>query len=412
MSTPNPTFNASRGARLSDSARGTDPQALDRELPILLQDLYVVTDHRRAGTVAPEPTTPLPGGWSRMDDTAVRASGIDPALLWDPRSGFEAGLYRNASGGVVVGYAGTNEGQDWKHNLGQGLGFDDAQYASAIRLAREARVAFGNDVVLSGHSLGGGLAAAAAMASDTPAVTFNAAGVNGRTLEREGLDADAARAYAADGLIRGYHVKNELLTHLQEDSIPLRWAMPDAAGRQIELPDPDPLSFGQRLIPGRMLMHRLELHYIDAVINAQQLQQTGDAGRDGPAAASAALDASQLPGAGGRLYTDAVTHLTPQRAQLGLADDTAFHNAAAGVAARAGNDGLSRIDHLVANRDNSGVIAVEGGLGDPAQRRSAIDTAEAMATPAQQSASQLAQQEQARVAQPQQEEQTRQRSVG
>ncbi|MEE7560917.1 DUF2974 domain-containing protein, partial [Xanthomonas sp. Kuri4-2] len=293
--------------------------------------------------------TELPGHWARMDDAALRQAGIDPGLLHDAKSGFDAGLYRDPQGHVVVALCGTDETKDWKHNIGQGLGFDDAQYGSAIRLAKEARQAFGSEVVLSGHSLGGGLAAAAAMASNTPAITYNAAGVNSRTLEREGLDAAAAKAYAADGLIRGYHVKNELLTHLQEDSLPLKWAMPNAAGHQIELPEPDPLSFGQRLIPGKMLMHRLDLHGIDSVMKAQDLQQLRE--HDGR---GVGVQGTSTPG--GRLFNDAVDQLKPQREQLGLGRDADFFNTAAGVAARAGSDGLSRIDHLVASRDGERLV--------------------------------------------------------
>src|SRR5690606_4267247 len=71
------------------------------------------------------------------------------------------------------------------------------------------------------------------------------------------------------GLIRSYAVKSELLTHLQEDSFPLKYAMPDAPGQRIELPDPDPLSFWERMVPGKMLMHRVDLHFVDSVMEAQ-----------------------------------------------------------------------------------------------------------------------------------------------
>ena len=173
----------------------------------------------------------------------------------------------------MVAYAGSDEWKDWPHNLGQGLGFQDAQYDQAIALAQEAKRAFGDNVVLTGQSLGGGLAAAASMVNDIPAVTFNAAGVHDKTLERYGFDADVLKREAEQGLIRTYHVKNEILTHLQEDSIPLKWAMPDAPGHKIELPDPDPLTFFERLVPGKMLMHRVDLHFIEAVMEAQDLAQ-------------------------------------------------------------------------------------------------------------------------------------------
>lgn len=256
------------GEPFSQRMRGTQPQAEDVQFPRLVQDLYDVADARRARQPLPPPDD-VPAGWSRIADDELRATGIDPALLRSDRNGFDAGFYRGDGGRIVLVMAGTNEGQDWKHNFRQGLGLTSDQYTQAFEVARKARVAFGDDLVLTGHSLGGGLAAASAMITDTPAVTYNAAGVHERTLEREGIDVDAAMEYAGEGLIRTYKVRNEILTHLQEDGFLINRLMPDAPGHTIQLPDPDPLSFGERLIPGRMLMHRLDLHYIDAVIEAQ-----------------------------------------------------------------------------------------------------------------------------------------------
>ncbi|WP_226427224.1 XVIPCD domain-containing protein [Xanthomonas sp. NCPPB 2865] len=356
----------------AESMRGQQPQPEDRQFPAVLQDLYATASQRREGGA--ETFAQLPNGWTRMDDSTLQRAGIDPGLLHDAKSGFDAAFYRNEQGQVVLGFCGTDEGKDWKHNLGQGLGFDDAQYASAIQLGSQARQAFGDQVVISGHSLGGGLAAASAMVNDIPAVTYNAAGVNDRTLERQGLDASAAKEYASSELIRGYHVKNEILTHLQEDSIPLKWAMPNAAGHQIELPEPDPLSFGQRLVPGRMLMHRMDLHGMDSVMKAQEMQSPG-----------------QAQGAGSQLFNDAVVRLDGQRERLGLRDDTAFLNTAASVAARASSDGLQRIDHLVPNRDGDSLIAVQGRMDDPAHLRSHVQTASAANEPAHGNVDQLQQ---------------------
>ncbi|MCD0247450.1 XVIPCD domain-containing protein [Xanthomonas melonis] len=387
-----PQDSTSSTAAFAEAMRGQQPQPQDRQFPALLQDLYATANQRREGV--PETFAPLANGWSRMDDNALRQAGIDPALLHDGKSGFDAAFYRNDQGQVVLGFCGTDEGKDWKHNIGQGLGFDDAQYASAIQLGSQARQAFGDQVVISGHSLGGGLAAASAMVNDIPAVTYNAAGVNDRTLERQGLDAAAAKEYASSELIRGYHVKNELLTHLQEDSIPLKWAMPDAAGHQIELPDPDPLSFGQRLVPGMMLKHRLDLHGMDAVIKAQDMQSPE------PNRAAALQPGSQL-------FNDAVVRLDGQRERLGLRDDDAFLNTAASVAARAGNDGLQRIDHLVPNRHGDSLIAVQGRMDDPAHLRSHVQTASAANEPVQGNVSQLQQHNQQPAHQPAQQEEQR-----
>ncbi|WP_355604276.1 DUF6696 domain-containing protein [Xanthomonas cannabis] len=394
MSPSEPTSSTAATTPFAESMRGQQPQPQDRQFPELLQDLYSTANQRREGGA--ETFAPLANGWSRMDDSALQQAGIDPALLHDAKSGFDAAFYRNDQGQVVLGFCGTDEGKDWKHNIGQGLGFDDAQYASAIQLGSQARQAFGDQVVIAGHSLGGGLAAASAMVNDIPAVTYNAAGVNDRTLERAGLDASAAKDYASSELIRGYHVKNEILTHLQEDSIPLKWTMPDAAGHQIELPEPDPLSFGQRLVPGLMLKHRLDLHGMDSVIKAQDMQSP-DQARAAPL----------QPGS--QLFNDAVVQLDGHRDRLGLRDDTAFINTAASVAARAGSDGLQRIDHLVPNRNGDSLIAVQGRMDDPAHLRSHVQTASAAHEPAHGNVSQLQQQNQQHAHPPaqQQEEQRR-----
>src|SRR3546814_13737131 len=98
-------------------------------------------------------------------------------------------------------------------------------------LADEAKRAFGNNVILTGQSLGGGLAAAASMANEIPTVTFNAAGVHDKTLARHGYDADALKREAEPGLIRSYRVESQNLPHLQEQRTPHKWAIPDAPGQ-------------------------------------------------------------------------------------------------------------------------------------------------------------------------------------
>ncbi|MGQ3465970.1 Mbeg1-like protein, partial [Xanthomonas campestris] len=172
MSPSESTSSTAASTPFAESMRGQQPQPQDRQFPELLQDLYATANQRREGGA--ETFAPLANGWSRMDDSALQQAGIDPALLHDAKSGFDAAFYRNDQGQVVFGFCGTDEGKDWKHNIGQGLGFDDAQYASAIQLGSQAKQAFGDQVVISGHSLGGGLASASAMVNDIPAVTYNA----------------------------------------------------------------------------------------------------------------------------------------------------------------------------------------------------------------------------------------------
>lgn len=244
----------------ADEVRGPAPREIDLELARIAQDVYR-SDDRQRGEVA---------GWRPLSDEEFRRVGIDPALRTNASSGFDADLYTDGNGRYVLAYRGTDAGKDWATNLGQGLGFETAQYNQAMQIAREAKVAFGENLVITGHSLGGGLAAVGAAVADTPAVTFNAAGVKDRTLERVGLDADAVRAEAERGDIRRYAVDNEILTELQEKKFATRYLMPDAIGNKIELPDPDPLSFWQGLNPVKSIKHGIEMHMMDSVIRAQE----------------------------------------------------------------------------------------------------------------------------------------------
>src|SRR3546814_767654 len=379
----NDSSSAMQPTGFADEVRGRQPHAIDRELSTLLQDNYVVSDVRRGMA---DDARELPANWARMGKDDVRAAGLDPALIHDAKSGFDASFYRNAQGEEVLAFTCTDEGRDWKHNFGQGLGRKDDQYDRALTLGRKAKEVFGENVIFAGHSLGGGLAAAAGMANDVPAVTFNAAGVHDKTLERHGFDADTLKREAEQGLIRSYRVESEILTHLQEGSIPLKWAMPDAPGHEIVLPDPEPLSFFERLVPGKMLMHRVELHYIEAVMEAQDLAQLQERERNPGAGPRAIGDADSTPN---RLLRDAVGGLSPQRRQLGLADNERLLNTVAGMATRARLDGLERIDHVIASTDGQRAFAVQGSTHDPAHRRSQVELEQVARTPARQNAMQL-----------------------
>lgn len=124
-----------------------------------------------------------PPGWHRLEPAELEAAGLDPKAFDTPNSGFKAALFQNkTTGEFALAFAGTENLRDWVSNGNQGLGNVDAQYRQAARLGVQVTDAVGQTTMI-GHSLGGGLAATAAVASRNEAVTFNAAGLHANTLE-------------------------------------------------------------------------------------------------------------------------------------------------------------------------------------------------------------------------------------
>src|SRR5690242_8674456 len=149
----------------ADQVRGTAPKTgIDLELAYIASDVYKTDSTGSVG----------PGGWSRLSDNDLLAHGIDPQSLHSDATGFQAAIYGDGHGDYVLAFAGTDFKSiaDWRANVGQGLGLQTAQYRQAEVLAQDAREAFGNNLAITGHSLGGGLASAASLATGTPAVTF------------------------------------------------------------------------------------------------------------------------------------------------------------------------------------------------------------------------------------------------
>lgn len=284
---PEPAYNASVLAFLPQAAnananaasfdaqvRGQDAQAIDLELMQISTAVY-------------DPSVQNVGDWTRVSDADLSAAGIDPSMLENPDTGFRAGIYTNGDGQYVLAFAGSNELQDWTGaNFEQGIGWQNEQYDQAVQLAQQADMAFGDNLVITGHSLGGGLAATASLATGNAAVTFNAAGVHDDTIEGLGLNVDAARADAEAGQIRRYNISGDPLTAAQEDTFGTRWLMPDAPGHEINLDDPYPPVPGPDLtdwpwnIPGNIADHAQakleragELHSQQGLLDALEQQQ-------------------------------------------------------------------------------------------------------------------------------------------
>ncbi len=129
----------------------------------------------------------------------------------DKNSGYRAVLYQGTYKGkteYIYASAGTVDAGDAGNNITQ-LSGDSNQYSRSIT---EARALASNDkyegVSYTGHSLGGGLASADALATNGKAVTFNAAGLSDATKENNNLSGKTSN-------ITAIIVKGEILDQTQ-----------------------------------------------------------------------------------------------------------------------------------------------------------------------------------------------------
>ena len=146
---------------------------------------------------------------------------------------------------------------DWTSNLLQGLGRNSPQYREAIgfgrRVARQKIESLSEKrLEITGHSLGGGLAAAVCTVLDHEfpdiqfhAITFNAAGVHANTVAPAGLGGAA---------INNFTVEDEMLTTVQSftSRIPLVGSVFRLAERHIGQTGMPPALGTMRVVQGKL----------------------------------------------------------------------------------------------------------------------------------------------------------------
>lgn len=184
----------------------------------------------------------------------------------------------------IVAFKGTTPTSldDWAANLLQGMGRETAYYNQAMEIGRTADAMAPGAVRYVGHSLGGGMASAAAAMGNAPARTFNAAGLNAATLARKGA------TMAADK-VKAYFVKGDILSALQ-DATPIA----EAVGERLGLPPPPgsmaskvasavgavmgllsgPLGSVMAAVSAKVLTNGVGLHLMDAVMGSLEAEAT------------------------------------------------------------------------------------------------------------------------------------------
>jgi len=106
-----------------------------------------------------------PVGWKKADPADY---GLDKKDLEPSGSGFRAAIYKADDGTTVLAFKGTESKEDWKNNFQQSLGFKSVYYDQAAAVGTTMKNNFGDKFEITGHSLGGGLASAAALATGAP----------------------------------------------------------------------------------------------------------------------------------------------------------------------------------------------------------------------------------------------------
>lgn len=178
-------------------------------------------------------TPPEDTVWAKLDIAAYEAAKAayhtdggmlaEESIPYDERyqlsddekaTGFSATLTK-VDGQWILAFRGTEilDGGDWAADARQALSGSSAQYDQAVHLAIKVATTLEEDVLYVGHSLGGGMAAAAAYATGGRAITFNAAGLH------------PSYRTGSPGEIRAHYIVGEALTTLQKFS-----TLPDAPG--------------------------------------------------------------------------------------------------------------------------------------------------------------------------------------
>jgi hypothetical protein len=177
-----------------------------------------------------DPSKPAPDGWKNIsnDPAALKDMGLDPDMLESPNSDFRAQVYRpdpdvfGSDFKDTVAFKGSASLEDFKNNFQQGMNMHSDYYKNAVDIGKGLGEANAN-VTITGHSLGGGMASAASVASGLPATTFNPAGLHSETVGRYG-----GTVHGSD--IQRYQVEGEVLDGAQSQGLLSTVAMAAVGG--------------------------------------------------------------------------------------------------------------------------------------------------------------------------------------
>jgi len=131
---------------------------------------------------------------------------------------------------------------DWINNLAQGLGLSPGQYVAAAKLAEELLKVESikqGSLSTAGHSLGGGLASAASLATGIGAYTYNSASLLITALPQSQFPAARAsyiqQIFGGTSPINAYYMDWDILSFLQDRHF---FDLPGALGNRMKKDGP------------------------------------------------------------------------------------------------------------------------------------------------------------------------------
>jgi Lipase (class 3) len=207
MNWPGIASNVSTLAQAGSNAPSPGTGSVDRKsLALMASDVY-------------NAKSSPPPGFREATANDLKALKLEPIDLKSGKSAFTARVYVSGSGAdtkYVVAFRGsTSDKGDWIANGKQALGNSTDHYDKAQTIGRQLARSGNTNVTITGHSLGGGLASATAIASGKNAVTFNAAGLSDATI-RTATQIRTTAGVANAGKVDAYFVKGEALSKLQD----------------------------------------------------------------------------------------------------------------------------------------------------------------------------------------------------
>ena len=187
-------------------------------------------------------------GYTKLGNKELSTLGITQNDMRQPKIGFKADLYKDRKGNYVLVFRGTYSdpkhpendmvhdwSKDWvDDNLSQGLGLGSKQYQAAIELSTDIKNRVGKEkLMITGHSLGGGLATAGGAATGCETYAFNPAGVHPSTYEMYDVaNPDTSKVHT-------YYSNQDFLNRGNNNIV----MMPNSAGERIRLHTSDEFDF-------------------------------------------------------------------------------------------------------------------------------------------------------------------------